>query len=473
MTMKKILMVAAFFAAAIFTSYATDYFVSPTGNDSNSGLEEKKPFATLGKVMPLLKPGDNVYLLPDTFRVQPSEVQMVEKGIYTDVFYFDQKGEKGMPISIVGLTRNGLRPVFDFSAIHPEGRRISGFLVRGQYLVFRNFETAGIQSVLPTHAQSENFRVMNGHHNTFDNIAAHDGMGIGFYLMKHSDHNLVLNCDSYNNFDYVGGSATPGDGGNNDGFGAHLSGTDCNDNIFIGCRAWCNSDDGFDLINCNSPMTIEYCIAYRNGYSQNADGTFKGRADGNGIKSGGFTMVKKDVLRPDPFPVHQVHDNITARNGSNGIYSNHQLGGVHFYNNASYRNGRNNYNFVNRRGPSAQDAVDVNGYGHVVENNLAFAGNRRHGNIGWLNGDTDSCTVKNNSFSWDKANKTWVNEEYTDADFESIDMNVLRAQRNADGTYSKETLQFMLLKNNPNSYGVRAGKYLEAIANAKKISGAE
>lgn len=31
----------------------------------------------------------------------------------------------------------------------------------------------------------------------------------------------------------------------------------------------------------------------------------------------------------------------------------------------------------------------------------------------------------------------------------------------------------MLLKNNPNSYGVRAGKYLEAIANAKKISGAE
>lgn len=31
----------------------------------------------------------------------------------------------------------------------------------------------------------------------------------------------------------------------------------------------------------------------------------------------------------------------------------------------------------------------------------------------------------------------------------------------------------MLLKNNPNSYGVRAGKYLEAVANAKKISGAE
>ena len=55
MTMKKILMVAAFFAAAIFTSYATDYFVSPAGNDSNSGLKEDKPFATLGKVMPLLK----------------------------------------------------------------------------------------------------------------------------------------------------------------------------------------------------------------------------------------------------------------------------------------------------------------------------------------------------------------------------------------------------------------------------------
>ena len=31
----------------------------------------------------------------------------------------------------------------------------------------------------------------------------------------------------------------------------------------------------------------------------------------------------------------------------------------------------------------------------------------------------------------------------------------------------------MLLKNNPNSYGVRAGNYLETVANAKKRSGAE
>ena len=41
------------FAASIFTSYATDYFVSPAGNDSNSGLKEDKPFATLGKVISL------------------------------------------------------------------------------------------------------------------------------------------------------------------------------------------------------------------------------------------------------------------------------------------------------------------------------------------------------------------------------------------------------------------------------------
>ena len=47
---------------------------------------------------------------------------------------------------------------------------------------FRNFEVVGIQVNITDHTQSENFRIRNGHHNTFDNIACHDGMGIGFYL---------------------------------------------------------------------------------------------------------------------------------------------------------------------------------------------------------------------------------------------------------------------------------------------------
>ena len=45
----------------------------------------------------------------------------------------------------------------------------------------------------------------------------HDGMAIGFYLVRGS-HNLVLNCDAYNNFDPVSENGT---GGNVDGFGGH------------------------------------------------------------------------------------------------------------------------------------------------------------------------------------------------------------------------------------------------------------
>ena len=68
----------------------------------------------------------------------------------------------------------------------------------------------------------------------------HDGMAIGFYLVRGSN-NLVLNCDAYNNFDPVSENGT---GGNVDGFGGHPASASYTGNVFKGCRAWYNSDDG-------------------------------------------------------------------------------------------------------------------------------------------------------------------------------------------------------------------------------------
>ena len=57
-----------------------------------------------------------------------------------------------------------------------------------------------------------------------------------------------------------------GQGQNADGFGVHYQ-TAGATTIVRGCRAWWNSDDGYDLINQEVPVTVENSWAMGNGYA--------------------------------------------------------------------------------------------------------------------------------------------------------------------------------------------------------------
>ena len=107
--------------------------------------------------------------------------------------------------------------------------------------------------------------------------------GIGFYLVKGAG-NLILNCDAYNNYDTV---SDGGKGGNVDGFGGHPD-NNGSGNVFRGCRAWWNSDDGFDLIHSGQAVVIEQCWAFYNGYRPG--GMSDKAGDGTGFKAGGYGM---------------------------------------------------------------------------------------------------------------------------------------------------------------------------------------
>ena len=242
--MKTWLNIVALLLTAL-TASATDYWLSPTGSDSHDGTTHQTAFATIGRAQRAVRAGDNVYIVPGTYRIAEDQISKTD-GIYKIVFNLNQKGTEQQPISFVGLTENGRRPVFDLSQVNPKGYRVTAFYVTGQHLVFRNFEVVGIMVNITGHTQSENFRIRNGCYNTFDHIACHDGMGIGFYLTNNAHHNVFVNCDGYNQYDPV---SEDGKGGQNDGFGCHVQAGN-EGNIFIGCRAWNNSDDGFDLINC-------------------------------------------------------------------------------------------------------------------------------------------------------------------------------------------------------------------------------
>lgn len=457
-SMKKTATLSLLLMAALQLS-ATDYYLSTTGSDSNTGLSRDAAFATLGAAQAKVQAGDNVYILPGTYAITEAQISKTDSP-YKILFNLSHQGQEGKPIRFIGLTENGERPVFDLSAVNPTGYRVTAFYVTGSYMVFRNFEVVGIKVNITDHTQSENFRIRNGHHNTFDNIACHDGMGIGFYLTNNSHHNLFLNCDGYNNYDPVSES---GKGGQNDGFGCHVTAGNEN-NIFIGCRAWNNSDDGFDLINCYSPVTFSYSIAYKNGYD--ADGN--ARQDGNGFKAGGYGMSASAVTLPsDGAPRHVVTQCLAVENKSNGIYSNHHLGGVTFtYNTSVNSRYYSNFAMVNRKGPAANENTDVNGYNHIIQNNLSISKWDRH--LGSIDATDESNTVTGNSFTWDGS--AWVNS-YT-AEFASTNTDRLTRARKADGMLDPATTLTVYQQTSYTGMGCDFSGYEAAIAEAKQKAGA-
>lgn len=452
---------------AMMPAGAADLYLSPAGNDANDGMSQKNPLATLVKAQELAQPGDVVHIMPGIYNIGENQISRTE-GVYSIVFDMSKSGRPGKPISYVGMTdQQGRRPVFDFSAVKPQ-TRITAFLIRARWLVFRNFECVGLQVTQTSHTQSENFRISRGRDCTFDNISCHDGMGIGFYLEKASQRNLFLNLDAYNNSESV---SEDGKGGNCDGFGFHGN-SDADGNVFVGCRAWYNADDGYDCINSFSPAEFHYCYAYRNGYSAplQAGGKPVSRGDGNGMKIGGYRLDHKDVRQYDRgFPSHLVSNCIASENKRNGIYANHHLAGNRWLNNSAMRNGRYNFCMVNRRSPKADDNQDVNGYDHVIENNIAYGAKR---SLQYVNGDVDSCTVRNNSFTWNKETKTWDNGGLKRDMFDSIDPEVLLGSRDKDGMLTDEAMAFMRLKRYEGR-GADFRGYRAFVVDVKRKAGAE
>ncbi|MDE6379035.1 MAG: right-handed parallel beta-helix repeat-containing protein [Muribaculaceae bacterium] len=442
--MKSVLFCAAILLGSIAVS-AESREIDPAGN--------------FGQAISSLMPGDTLYLSPGVYRVSPDEISSRSgRGPYAVVYDLSISGEKGSPIVIKGVVdEEGNHPVFDFSDVslrdeaNPEGYRITGFLISGSNLHVSNLECKGLQVTRTDHTQSENFRICGGSYNTLENISCHDGMGIGFYINGDSHHNLIINCDAYNNYDSVSDiSKRTGEpsGGNNDGFGCHVDGG-MDGNIFIGCRAWRNTDDGFDLINCYSPATICYCIALENGF----DAEGNNRADGNGVKGGGFGMKPRDVpLHNGVSPRHVISNNLAVYNKSHGIYANHHLGGVDFLANTSVGNGRANYSMVNRRGPGKDDKIDVDGYGHSLQSNLSLSADDRH-------------------FMWIKDIPS--DDELLRIALEGkVDASPLFSPRGKEGILAAESMDFIqsLIRDGK---GADFSDYPNAIAEARCVSGCD
>jgi hypothetical protein len=340
---------------AVAPLFAAEFYVAPTGDDAHAGTQAA-PFATVQRAQTAAAPGDTVWLRGGTYAMREAHIARRER-IYAYVTLLDKSGAEGRPIKYWAYP--GERPVFDFTAVKPAGHRVHAFRVTGSWLHLKGLEVVGVQVTITGHTQSIGFD-NQGSHNLYEHASVHDGMAIGFWI-GNGAHNLVLNCDAYRNHDPVSGNRR---GGNVDGFGYHGPRGSVH-NVFRGCRAWFNSDDGFDFINSAEVAIAENCWAFYNGYSP----AFESLADGNGFKAGGHAGTPVARL-PDPIPRHVVRGCVAVRNKAYGFYANHHLGGVEFVHNTAWRN-RANFNLLSRE---RDNRTDVPGYGHRLKNNLGFEG---------------------------------------------------------------------------------------------------
>jgi hypothetical protein len=399
--LKQVLLGALILVGAVEAGQAATYYVAPDGRDANTGSMDA-PFATVQRAQQAVGSGDTVYLRGGTYELTEPQIARHE-GIYACVTYLDKSGSPANPITYEAYP--GERPIFDFSLVKPRGARVAAFRVTGSWVHLKGFELVGVQVTILTHTQSICFD-NQGSNNVYEQLSAHDGKAIGFWIGGGSN-NLVLNCDAYRNHDDVSENKL---GGNVDGFGFHGPKGSVH-NVFRGCRAWFNSDDGFDFISAGEAATAENCWAFYNGYSPK----FERLGDGNGFKAGGYGAKAPDRL-PHLIPRHVVVGSLAVHNKANGFYANHHVGGVDFFNNSAYRNGTN-FNFLGRE---MDNRTDIPGRGHRIKNNLGLAGGNEVTQL-----DARACEVVNNSFDLDLA--------LTAADFVSVDEAELMRPRKANG----------------------------------------
>jgi len=245
---------------AVIPASAAVFLVSPSGGDKASAAADA-PSLSLAEAAERAQPGDVIRVAGGTYRLGQT-VRLA------------RSGTAEAPIRIEPADSGA--PVFDFSASGKD-RRAHGFSVSGDYWHLVGLEVTG----------AAGFGIsVTGHHNVIERCRAHENQNTGINLGAPASYTLVLDCDSYRNVD------RPTRGQNADGFGAKFSVGE--GNVFRGCRAWENADDGFDLWKAPFPVRLEYCTAFRNGLNLWAIEGFTG--NGNGIKLGGDFVAAAHVV---------------------------------------------------------------------------------------------------------------------------------------------------------------------------------
>ncbi|OOV18173.1 right-handed parallel beta-helix repeat-containing protein [Flavobacterium sp. LM4] len=331
---------------------AATYYVTPTGSASNSGssFSNAMNFKTaVGKAVA----GDVILLQAGTYTIA-----------YTagakNTISFTKSGTSSSPIK-VECVNNG-RAVIDFSFPDQEWVQDSyGFSITGSYWSFKGIAItrAGYQGAYVT-----------GSNTTFENCAFYNNRNTGLEINKGGSNTTVKNCDAYRNYD------PKKKGSMADGFGPKQE--QGPGNKFINCRAWENSDDGYDCFDSTQKVTFENCWAIRNGVDVWNYGGFTG--NGNGFKVGGNSVPADNVLTKC----------VAIGHPKKGFDQNNNTGSITLYNCTGFGNNIN-FGFGN---------PVQSGKKHIFKNNISLSGTISISNATQQNNSWNlSVTVNTSDFT--------------------------------------------------------------------------
>ncbi|MHC4337228.1 MAG: FAD:protein FMN transferase [Planctomycetota bacterium] len=286
------------------------YYVDVNGHDSATDAKET-PFRSIEEAIEVAQPGDTIF---------------VGGGTYTpsDTIRLNKNGSRANPINL--WARPGRKVVLDFSNApdSSDGLKIKGSYWRLKGLVIQKAGDKGID--------------IDGSDNIIENTTTRSNADGGIKLDDGAANNLILNCDSYLNYD----KATYGK--NADGFAAkHGLGKG---NAFIGCRAWNNSDDGFDFMEAGNAVRVENCWSWGNGQNIWKDPGF----NGNGV---GFKLG-------DGPGEHVIIRCLVWDNAKSGFNIQGNTSSVTLYNNTAWNN-RRNYFFDDNNPHKLRNNVSLEG----------------------------------------------------------------------------------------------------------------
>ncbi|MGV7207533.1 right-handed parallel beta-helix repeat-containing protein [Oxalobacteraceae bacterium A2-2] len=376
---------------------AATYYVAPNGDDSAAGTMAA-PWKSIVRAQQAAAPGDTVYLRGGSYNIAQATSECASHTAVVSGVDLNKSGAEGQPIRYWAYP--GEKPRFDFHEMKNDCR-VKGFNVTASWLHLKGLEVTGAPQQPENRLNHESWGVWNsGSHNIFELLDLHHNMGPGLFI-KDGSYNLVLNSDSHHNYDPY---TSNGAGQSADGFGAHIRANQPG-NVFRGCRAWANTDDGFDLINAYTPVTIEYSWAWQHGYLPGTHDPLPA-GNGNGIKAGGYGgKYAGNAVK------HIVRYSVAFDNKVNGFYANHHPLTIDFYNNTAFHNGTD-FNMLG----IAPDGAPVN-LG-TLRNNIALQPRSRLKIDG-----ADSA-----SNAWD------LPAAVTEADFERVSDQGWDAPRQADGS---------------------------------------
>jgi len=343
----------------------SEIYVSPTGSDATGTGTIDNPFLTLSTAVNHPPLDSLIYMRGGSYPMPASLniTKIATANKYLKIWAYP-----------------GEVPILDFSS---QTGGSDGIKLKGSYVHFK-----GIVFYRAAH----NGLNLSGHYNIIENCIFRDNRNTGLQMGSSSDsisnpsHNLILNCDAYRNYD-------PPIGGNADGFG--IKWNIGSGNVFRGCRAYNNSDDGWDLWMADSSIVIDSCMAFRNGVDIWHSGSFDG--NGNGFKLGGNNIATHHTTRNCV-----SFDN--AGNGGRGFDENNNLAGQTLYNCTAYRNTGDNYHFNN---------TVISGQ-HIIKNCVSYTGNV-------------SIT------SGTRTNNSWQGFTVTNDDFQSFDTLLAVLPRDTNG----------------------------------------